>query len=93
MAGRLAGLYGYEIYTTTGDSGAVWSVARRAPFRHGCEGDPTGMPSAEEWQQARTDYARQQRQRLDRLADRLFDTHPDLVDLTGHDGEHDPDDI
>jgi len=83
MAGRLAGLYGYDHYDLTCDDGTVWSVGRRAPVRFDGTYEPTGpMPSLEEFEQAREQYRREQEQRLDRRADRLIDTHPDLQDLT-----------
>ena len=79
--GRLAGLYGYEHYEVTDEGGGGWSVSRRAPFRFDGTYEPTGTPSAQDWEQAREQYRRQQQQRLDRQADRLIGTHPDLTDL------------
>ncbi|MDT5039419.1 MAG: hypothetical protein QOE51_404 [Actinoplanes sp.] len=88
-SGRLAGLYGYEHYDVTGDDGAAWSVGRRSPVRFNGTYEPTGTPSLDDWQKAREEYERRQRQRLDRQADRLIETHPDLTDLAAHDTEHD----
>ena len=86
-AGRLARFYGYDHYEVTEDDGTGWSVSRRSPIREGGTFEPTEWPSAQEWEQARRDYEREQLRRLDRQAERLIETHPDLQDLDG-----DPDD-
>ncbi|WP_030440883.1 hypothetical protein [Actinoplanes subtropicus] len=93
-AGRLAGLYGYEHYEVTGNDGTVWSVSRRSPVRFEGTYEPTGELSEQDWRQAREEYQRQQAQRLDRKAEQLFQTHPDLIehddpDDTSGDTEHD----